>query len=543
VTCDVTERPPDNQTFRCTKGKQYWRNGVLDFGYAPPDKMNHEGELIYDCQYRTIFGPSVAHNGSIYAKNDINTSLMLQRITGQRPVLHDELFENQADYFDENFSFILWLREQFSPKLEDFFDVVDECRDHVGDPHPKRLLRLQAWQELIEEGRMYEPVWIHKVVYKMKRDEWAKYRGIPRGIGDLSVVASLQGFVLTGMLKEAQCRELHFFGGTAVFVKSPDFNSLTSLFNNLINPPGRFYFGYFSDDACLSIRHNGAVYLFNMDISKCDASHGPAVFRGFIDLVPEPARSTAESLVDQCRLPIEVTSTIDKRKKVKLKPNRPVLYSGSTMTTAINNLANLMICHSVVQVFDGTLESIKRGAQAVGYLVSGTEACEDFHDIQFLKHSPVLDSKGDVVPLLNLGVLLRASGVCRGDLPGPSTIPIQEKARIFQSALLAGAYPRAHFPLIDNMKKACAGATAQGKHLVQLKRQIETQFAYKVVDVDHPTIHVSAEESLFRYRLTPCEQYEVNELFGRAKFQDRFRTPGIEKILLRDYSLSCSVED
>ena len=256
----------------------------------------------------------------------------------------------------------------------------------------------------------------------------------------LGVNASLLGFVVTGLVKKAQhAKPINVYGGEMQFCKSPNVRQLTEVFEKLINPPGKFFFVYFSDDSCISIRHNGSVHTYNMDIKSCDASHTGALFRAFTELAPGKAKTDLEALVEQCKSKIKICSTVDRSRKVTLKPLFPRLYSGSTLTTAINNLANIFICLAIVEgSYDGTEAYLKQAAARVGYLID-LELCTVKGDIQFLKHSPVYDTEGRLRPLLNPGVLLRLSGQCKGDLPGQGDL--RQRAIDFQHTLLKGIYP------------------------------------------------------------------------------------------------------
>jgi hypothetical protein len=243
-------------------------------------------------------------------------------------------------------------------------------------------------------------------------------------------------------------------------------------------------------------------------------------------------------LVEQCQLPIQIIDQNDRRNKVVLEPHTPRLYSGSTITTLINNLANILICKSIVD--SPTLRGprdIALAAAQVGYILT-CEPCHQAQDIQFLKHSPAYDTEGNLCAMLNIGVLLRASGTCRGELPGKSKIPLETRAMTFQLSLLKGMYPRTHTPLLTNMIESCSTIHEE---LLQQNRALHTrEMQYKVEVHPNDAHHYFTNEETFkRYRLTDEEISYVVDGFGNGSFEDSFANSGLDKILKVDYGLGC----
>lgn len=458
----------------------------------------------------------------------------------QREGYDKQLFDNQYTFLQEHTEFINELQRLYFTAFDDYKGAVVEAIEHYDDVHPKRALRRQAFADLSETGDIETITWTSEVTYKMKPDEWAKPGKYPRMIGDLTCPASLRGFRATEFLKIAQSeRPVFVNGGEIQFVKSPDPFAMEDVFKKLRHPPGRFYAAVFSDDSCFSVRVGDEVHMYNLDISSCDGSHGPAVFEAYRRLYPPIFEKDADALIEQCKMPISVYSVGCARDCVVLRPKTPMLYSGSTITTSINNLASMLIYYSITLGPYTGVQSIVDGAARVGYIVTA-EKCEDFRDLQFLKHSPVIDELGCLRPLLNLGVLLRASGVCRGDLPGKKSESLIVRAKKFQSALLQGAYPRATFELLENMRSSCGDPNGVSSHVQQTLSLVKSEFAYKVVDNPlYPTFRVAEHELYARYRLTDLEIAEVTGDFGKSGVGSKHCTSGLSKILMKDYGLSC----
>lgn len=521
-----------NHQFDVLSGGQFFLDGQLRF--TP-------GEEKPDGAYRTVFGPSFSHNGVVYCNCNDCVSLAFRRLTAVRKPeekgLDRQLTINQNIFVQTHQWWFKRLSLLYEPYFIEWESMEEAARLHHADPHPKRLLREQAWRDLNEAGDEPSRLWLRSVWYKLKCDEIAKPGKVPRMIGDLGVAASLQGFYLTKLLKEAQASEPIFInGGRMEFISTPNPWRLEHVFKCLIDPPERFFFAYFSDDSCISIRIGQKIFTFNLDISKCDASHGPSAFSSMVQIFPEALRDDANRLVEQCRLPIEIRSRAGKE-KVKLKPRRPKLYSGATITTVMNNNANTSIGLAISEhefADNSTVEQVAAGivaaAAKAGYLLS-VEHCPIIEDIQFLKNSPVYDVEGVMRPLLNLGVMLRASGTCKGDLPGKGDLEL--RARQFQSAILHGMYPRCSFPLLDAMKSAVGCEPS-----VESTRRVTAETQYKVENDDtYPLFSVSTAAVYKRYRLTPLAQAELAE-FSSLSTGYHLSSTAVDLILGKDYGLS-----
>jgi len=313
----------------------------------------------------------------------------MRRLTCQRqietPGYHDLLFANQSGFVSSHLNFVGTLSDLYAPHFVEYTDHFTEAREHHADVHPKRLLRIDAYQSMIEDGRIFTcPTWIERAVTgKEKPDEIAKPGKYPRIIGDYGTEASLLGFRLVEFLKKAQEFEpIEYLGGHMVFCKSPEPDKLVGIFEKLISPPGRYFFVYFSDDSCLSVREGNHVFMYNLDISSCDSSHGPEVFRQFMRLFPDRADEAATLLVEQCFTPVKIMSVDNPRDYLTLQPVTPFLYSGSTITTAINNFACVLFMASIAERGDFTPDGIISGAAYAGYILT-VQQCSTYMRYSF----------------------------------------------------------------------------------------------------------------------------------------------------------------
>jgi hypothetical protein len=437
-------------------------------------------------------------------------------------------------------------RQHMTEVIEPYTDRYTEALLHHADPHPKKALREQCWKEMSECGLFHADVWMNeaqKVWVKFKNDEWMKPGKIPRVIGDLGVAASLQGFRICEFLKSAMAKSTIMLGSvTTEFVKKPDHDVLKRVFDNLIHPPEGGYYAYFSDDSCFSIRIGDRVRMFNLDIASCDSSHGNGAFATLIALTPEPLQAEMIDLLEQCSRSFQIRNPEDPRMKITIKikgKERYVLYSGSVITTLINNVANIMIAAAISMRKITCGQDIMDAAAEAGYVITGCsedEECELPEDLQFLKHSPCLNDDNEYVPILNVGVLLRTTGHAKGDIPGKRTVPLIDRARSFQKSLLQGMYPRTISPLIDSMKHAVASATIYNHN----EETTAKTLAFKVTTTELNRITTS--DLMRRYRLTAEEEHWMEHYFPTVGYGEIASHSALDKILEKDYGITTTTD-
>lgn len=522
-----------NGQFDVIEGAKFFRGGVLRFPIPAVPKRTERF-------YRTHYGYRVPHTGVIYRNNDHNLALALRRLTGCRrpdiPGEEERLQRNQAAHLTTMGIEFQQLQNMYSPYFLDYMGMRAEAAAHHADPHPKKELRVRAYKELVDSGQISARYWgrvidgVLRVQGKLKLEEYAKPGKKPRMIVDLGVAASLQGFRLTEFLKTAQSAEPFYYnGGVIQFIKDPSPDTLRTVFKELISPSRRFYYCYFSDDACFSAHTPHGVFRANLDIASCDASHTAPLFERLVGLIPEHARDDMRVLVEQCRAALVVRSVENHRNKVVLRPRTPRLYSGATITTAINNLANISIAVAIARLPVINPESVRLAAERAGYIVT-VDVAERIEQLQFLKHSPIKGNDGEWHPLLNLGVILRLSGTCRRDLPGKGDI--RERARQFQSALLQGLCTGVTFPLLESMRAQCAGPVGE-EFTVAVRRQLDMN--YRVI----ASAHTSFTDSAVFSRYSDCPSFHDDlRAIGKIGFEQQVGNEAIATVLQADYGLS-----
>lgn len=527
---------------RCVKGKEWYKDGRLEF----PGHLNDLDASAYDGTYRTHLGWKVVSDAVIYGESNVSLRTALKRLNAARvqtelslsingPIsnYHEWMQEKQRSFVTKHLHLFDRMVESYRPYFEDWEGTAEECEAHHDEPHVKRALRIRAWLDMCNDRSDLDYLWLKKVRYKMKRNEYAKNGKMARMIGDLGVPASLQGFRLTKLLKAAMAGEpIEYLGGKIEFCPKPSPDKLVEIFKQLIEPEGKYYVAYFSDDACYSVRDvNGKVHCYNLDISKCDASHTEAIWIAMRHTLPSDVQPDFDVLVDQLCLPFYVGDCNDHRRKVVLQGEGPLLFSGSTLTTVTNNTANVSVAYALAEHAAVGALAVARAAEDVGYIVTVVDCSADFHLLQFLKHSPVLDTTGQLRALLNPGVLLRASGTCKFDLPGRG--PIEHRAAQFQYGILSGAYPRVGFELLDVMK----AATGVGHVSDRIQTFVRQHLGDYLTSTTEDSFRVSNEEVFARYGLTTPQINQLIHGMGSTGFGMYYADEATAKILLEDYGL------
>jgi hypothetical protein len=529
--CTVDKPYKFNDRFFVVAGHEYIKNGEIWF--PTDDESNRE---YVNHEYRTHFGFNFAHNGVIYRKSDNNMRLAMRRHTCARePEIEgydQQMRHNQRVWVaSRDMDAIKHLLTQ-NDIIFDFPRTVAASAELLSKmPHSKLQLRQQAYRDLVTTSELGLDVWLRSCNWKFKPDEIARPGKYGRLIVDLGVSASLQGADWTSYIKEKiNCREIHHRNCVFVFVGAPDPDLLTHYFDRLLHHDHLIYLICFSDDACISYKNSaGDNEIYNLDFSSCDSSQTQSIFTLMFRLFDCP-KDVETALIGQIMSTIRVES-YNKRHCVLLKPKEYYLQSGITATTLLNTTAWFACFLHFVDNYHPFLDVIKLCSD-VGYTVT-SDHCEMPEDIQFLKMSPTQSIDGQYYAVLNLGVILRASGVCRGDLPGKG--PIAQRALDFQSGIMNGMLQ----PIINaDLHHLNPKTTTELCDLSQVSN-LFAHLKYKGL-----TPHEFTTEALTRrYRLSPDIELPefVHSLRNAALFHTIYNT-SVDKILNKDYSLNCPVE-
>lgn len=552
VDCKVEKTFVPSGRFKCVRGKEYWKDGEVQFPEPPEcDRKNKRGT------YRTHYGWGFAHNGVIYNVNDSNMRYAMRRITGARdpPPEHFGWFNGEAEvdwsrYSDQEKRNIILrydrlLRDHQTKLITNDYSTLKSCFENSFGKHmfkeskvyaaimeclkkhTKQKLRIRAITELLRDWKLGAECWLDSVLLKMKPDEIAKMGKYPRMIVDLGVAASLEGAAWAADAKHhIEDKAFRYKDGVCYFCGSPDPIKVMNYFNMMYNHTEKVVMVIFSDDAIVSIKlPDGTYFVFNMDIASCDTSHTHALFVMLFDLfgVPADIRVALEKqILATMRVPSE-----DGKRTCYLKPLEFYLQSGITITTLINSISQFLMLLKIVDLYPKTPVEVVRAVALAGYKVT-VDVCSKFEDLQFLKMSPTKSVNGVYVATLNLGVIFRASGTCRGDLPGFGCLI--ERARRFQWQLMSGLMSQISHPWLEQLSPIPLDRSEENLKVAQ--RESNALYATTLGAVNY-----FSDDIYTRYDLSSNEIAEINFACGKLDFGMLAYCGGVGKILKKDYSL------
>lgn len=437
------------------------------------------GEGRDEKEYKTVFGPvyqTAACHGAETVNSYLNAaSRLLSKRKPQLIGLHEQLIRNQQGWFRGGVV-LAWaasMRERVTHL------VCDLSADHVWNMGvdaaracPKAKLRQHTWNRQLDEwsGLVSIDNMRRECAIKFKKTETLEVGKKKRVTADLRTMSSLVGGYLMPYVKDAFAVPFDDGFARAAFISSPSGGVLTAAFERLISGERDVECIYYSDDSCYAIRcveEDGteSVLLINADISACDGSHFDEVFdtaQGIMSGVASVA-TVAELIFDQLAWDMRL-DTVDGRRQV-FRPTYRRLYSGSVLTTYINNVANMVIFLSVDAAYKEhkrvhgkpptkaqAIKMLEDSAARAGYIVTAN-VCECYEDVQFLKRSfSIVD--GNVVPWLNLGVWFLKFGTTDGDLSGSSKVALAERARQHNAGVVLGRRHDGDHLINDAFKRA-----------------------------------------------------------------------------------------
>jgi hypothetical protein len=532
--CIVFSEHQFNGNFACND-RAARRNGWIDADFnitLPADPLHINKE------YRSMF-MNVSSSATVYADTANNRNKACYRLTSSRlhptrPLYESELRTKQLSPLTvAEVKYFKRLRRLLEMKCRTFSDYESNVVENALMPHVKRMIRVQALNELRDLGLVLSPdEYVLKAKAKLKKLEWAKNGKYPRQVIDLTTRGSLVAGYLVNEMKSAMAVEpMVLNNGECEFVASPDHNTLRSTFEKLLNPGKQLYFCYFSDDSCVSIRCVDGIFKCNMDISSCDGSNGPAIMKLLEMVCPRQGayKSSIQHALKQLKHKLTISSPHDKKKKVKLTPLTYIQYSGSVLTTILNNLSNTKIFTKIAQRLHPGMrmadceQMIIDSAEDAGFKVT-VQVCARKQLLQFLKHSPMDDIYGNLQPVLNLGVLLRTKGVAKGDIPGRR-----------RDGSLAHRLSKFH----DSVMLGFEGCGLDDFiHYTEPVSLVRHEVNITEMITNHHKVRIPRHQFTMRYDVPECQFDELVKLFSIMRIGDCVRTEGTDMVFKLDYGYS-----
>lgn len=518
--------------------KAYTYNGhfKLSGKYAGKDRFNLPKEYIDELvqpsgAYSTLYGWNWAFNGHIFGNTNANLAQATYRLIGQRKpniLGHEAAMRSvQHHYVLENHQRVmknLWANAPKTPS--DYTCLIDELvRELLLMDHDKQQLRIDAFSEYVNDGMDYKTAWIRSGELKLKPGEIAKVDKYGRVIVDLGVAASLQGVLYSLFFKSMVTREIVVGRAIFYYVSSLDDVIVSTYLNRLMFDVNSYDLLMIAagDDACVAVRNTlGAIMRGNLDISSCDASITPTMLDSILKLMGCP-KDVDIALREMMLAPLKLyCSRINKREhreRVTITPTMMYLPSGVPITSNAGTLAVFYIFHALMDIRPRTSQDIVAAANRVGFDVTFEEVKQP-GDYQFLKRSLARDIAGEYRAVLNLGVILRASGRVRGDLPGRGCLV--RRAAEFQRALMEGLLSGINCPELRLLQPTANDIQISKEY----KRDGNRHYAEYTLD-----------SLVERYSLTSSDIEEFRMCLGCTKFGQTAYSRAAEKVFLKDYGL------
>lgn len=522
--------------------KEYMKAGWMYEDYTPKWVDNTDK---YDNYRRTVFGPTFGPycqdmpgpgrdeaRGAISRLNQLRNpgvpgfSHMLQR--------NQVIFVRKMRAVYRRFSIQLHGLLECDGGYKTYEESFPEW---LYQPHAKKQLRLSvaASAEDIGHDRCDDE---KPVGFKLKKDELLA-PGKVRGIGDLGSMRTNASAHVMSHIKDAWRHPFVHKRGTFEFLKGPYKDDLSNVFRKLCEVPrGSIYMVYHSDDSCVSGGcRDGPVY-FNADVKACDGSHfDPVINRLHVLLAVKPDASlsvfapTLDRAFKYLRSKLKMKDPNSKR-RILYEYVSARLYSGSALTTILNNFANLTIGLSFAEKClrpetlnaEEFMQCFASAAQDAGYWVK-VLPCKCVEELQFLKHSPSIVD-GVYVPWVNLGAYIKNFGHCPQDVPGRG--PLSGRASMYLSEIVRSR---------ENWGDHLFGDAFQ--HLVLTKRGLSDSSAYRGAmaerSIGESQIRISMESLARRYGCRVDELDELCECIRASGLNSHIRLPVVNCILTKDY--------
>jgi len=508
-------------------------------------------------EYHTLYGFNFSIGSVIYGNSNHNIFAMGKRHFAKKKT--DEHEKSIIDKYQLNVTdFDLWLRKNneswFTLNSRSYgswvrslcpheyaYNFQEACFLLSQEPHIKKELRKKAYYEIDNASSFYKDIFIDKVEWKMKGMEMAKCSNkemkVPRVIVDCKVENSLVRVHFANSWKKAHSDiVMSNFYCECEFNSSPEPTKIAKLFDSIQSSTKPVTINFFSDDSIITfIDLNGIKTIFNVDIASNDSSHSIHSFKA----LAEASNMDERQIVNLLRL-VKTNIFVQnstKTKKAWFSCNEGYLPSGLGDTSVSNNNIYMVMCYALNKYcLENDEYPNKELFQLVGLLIGFRFTFQEvkyFEEMQFLKHSPII-IKNKTYALPNLGMLLKYSGKCKGNIPEinyPDFIyDFRSKCCFYQSLLTYGFFKLFRYkpwmvlcPYFDYLSR-----NDYSKDISKLSK-----FDYQD---DDWYIELTMEQAYARYRhLSINDIVEFEELLHGLCFGVTISCDLVDKVIESDY--------
>jgi hypothetical protein len=506
-------------------------------------------------RYSTIGGPYCYHPQSVvYGPSIHNVADSLNRIDAAREN-EDALCHNNwriapgrnralSRFLNSYYSKI---RAKLEPELHELRDELEEQIVSAEDEtHHKFQLRVRSMRGMLDNLSMRESLFMKRITHKVKVPETAKFGKGSRAIGDYTCPGSLLCPFLVTPLKHAFSERVEHDGCIIRFAASTEAEEIDDMITEMWHSTSN-YFIYFSDDMICKVFREGVPEFYNLDISSCDKSNTRPVFerlRWFY--AGKEWNGLIDRAISQCEQDLLIRNPENPDEWVTANVTTPTEFSGTLLTTLLNNIAASSICLSIHHLLKRTLVGsphstptlIEQAAFAVGYKVTG-ERCSTPEDLQFLKMSFWMDDDGRLHSFLNLGPVVRSFGTCWMDYPYDTTQAdtLPSAIRFRNWSVLQGYQHCADNELFQaySMAPGCSKDIVSHRTALRISKGVTGDLLHKQWTSSTLRLPVPTTSLLLRYQMTGGEWAELCRLVRCSDVGDIIHCVAVYRILHRDY--------
>lgn len=261
-------------------------------------------------------------------------------------------------------------------------------------PHPKRLYYQSCFKNYYDDISDNSFTWELKI-----KKELGKYKKAARlygSAGPNALYNKIGPEIMKCGFKTIFRVEEHYtvpFKFSIYFSASQEAGESDDMYRRLQElEEGEVVCIYFSDDGFICHRIDGVTHLYETDISGCDASQTLPIFvicyKWLAQLI---GRSTALQLVRQCSYVAKIRNPSNPAEFLNIQPETFFEYSGSVLTTVLNNIASILIFLHLAALLNATggdafSELISTAGKNAGYKLT-VEEHQSWNAITFLKRA------------------------------------------------------------------------------------------------------------------------------------------------------------
>lgn len=447
---------------------------------------------------------------------------------------HRDARARQAKFVSEHGP---WLRDLVIARIIDDYEVGDllsKMEEWVdASPANKRPERRRFYEKLLAGDERIE--WSVKerramANQKFENGKWGKYTRLFISLGVKAI--ALTGFAASAAKHALAASDIVKGNLTLRFVASPRLEALRGLSGWLRGvDEGHLRVAVFSDDSLGSTRLNGLLKYLELDLKSCDSSIGDPIFEWIESIqIGDPVFDQAiKEAASQMHWPVVIPCPSGST-KITIYPSTRMMYSGSSLTTFGDTVANMLGWYSLALQIDRMYtEQIELVCHEAFALVGFQITCVVHDDLikgSFLKHFEVRNTEGNYEWILCLGTILRSFGVCLRGFRY-NKMSYKESALQYLAGVAAGYVHVGNHLLTDAIRRAFGRDGTQASYSSWMTQNMEgTQLG-----------NVEISEIATRYGLDGMDIAQMEHDLGQLEFGIVINARWVDKIMAVDYDL------